>query len=65
MLAKTKDSGCYYQALKLCVNLLSALQAEIRDTSYSKELRINMKHDKHEDHKEWCLRGECSNSRVC
>lgn len=52
MLVKAKDQGYYYQALTLCVNLLRALQAEIRYAFYSKELRINIRYDKRKDRKE-------------
>lgn len=57
MLAKAKDQGYYYQALTLCVNLLSALQAEIRYTSHPKEPRINTRYDKHKDRKELRVKG--------
>lgn len=57
MLLKARDPDYYYQALPLCVNLHSALQAEIRYTSYPKELRINIRYDKHKDRKECGLRG--------
>lgn len=57
MLLKAKDQGYFYQALTLCVNLLSALQAEIRYTSYPKEFRINIRYDKHKDSKELGVKG--------